>query len=407
MAIQFGFGGFPEFLTPNSLGNGGILLSRIPSVSDLLAQTKHDLKETLSSFDSFDYVVFRLSGENPNELIQLLRIHGLLEKFRSRSYSAAFWTMDSHHLGAQEAKAAKHFDHVFVAHRQYINLFDPTKSSYMPCSYSLSSSSDVARHLADAPSPSDEKIYGVCAPFAAYPWQRRNRSYAHMMSLVESLGIQKFFFGTVRGGYPPNDALIRKLLQHKVVINLSLSDDLNMRNFEALSMNRILLTNRVLDHGLLAEWEENIVYIPERRENFEDALLEALSRTPKEISSNFLTDHSIESRVFMIVEELVGSSPNTQAALNSGLFDKPISDTWTQTSVGETERRHTQINLLAKSGWFSIRDLIHLWEEGNAKRRALLEFFATWGVSFAHHVVRSTLGRSSMIRAIVRTIKMS
>jgi hypothetical protein len=167
------------------------------------------------------------------------------------------------------------------------------------------------------------------------------------------------------------------------------------------------LTNRVLDHGLLAEWEENIVYLPERRENFEDALLEALSRTPKEISSNFLTDHSIEARVFMIVEELAGSNPNTQAALNSGVFDKTISDTWTQTSVGETERRHTQIKLLAKSGWFSIRDLINLWDEGNVKSRALLEFFATWGVSFTHHVVRSTLGRSSMIRAIVRTIKMS
>ena len=404
MAIQFGLGGFPEFLTPNSLSNGGISLSRIPSVSELLLQSKNELAESLNELNSFDHVVFRLSGENPNELVQLLRIHGLIGTFLDRSFSVSFWTMDSHHLGVQEARASRYFDHVFVAHRQYLQLFPLAKAFYLPCSFSLSSSADAAIYLADNAQQSSNKADGVCAPFAAYPWQKRNRRYADCLGEIKELGIEKAFFGVVRGGAQPNEAIIRKILEHKVVLNLSLSDDLNMRNFEALALNRILLTNRVMDHEILNDWGENIVFLNEELQNPGQAILESLNRTPKDISREFLVEHGIEARVLRIVEILSGHRTEQKDVGFAGRSPSVALGPKVGESRNHFEIPHSRVELLAKSGLISIKTLLALISESNNKWNTLGNFLYIWGESFGFHILKSTIGQSSFVRAMLRVV---
>jgi len=404
VAIQFGLGGFPEFLTPNSLGNGGILLSRIPSVSELLLQSKNEIAESLNELNSFDHVVFRLSGENPNELVQLLRIYGLMDTFLDRSFSVSFWTMDSHHLGAQEARASRFFDHVFVAHKQYLQLFPLAKAFYLPCSFSLSSSADAAIYRVENAQQSSNKADGVCAPFAAYPWQKRNRHYADCLGEIKELGIEKVFFGVVRGGAQPNEAVIRKILEHKVVLNLSLSDDLNMRNFEALALNRILLTNRVKDHEILHEWGENIVYLNEDWQNLGQAIRKSLNRTPKDISKEFLVEHGIEARVMSIVEILSG---HLREQKDVGFAGRRPSITLVPKS-GESQNHveipHSRVDLLAKSGLIPIKSLLDLISESNNKWKTLWNFLYIWGESFGFHILKSTIGQSAYVRAVLRVV---
>jgi hypothetical protein len=404
VTLKFGLGGFPEFLTPHTLDKGNIQLSRTPSVSELLSQSRSEIEESLNNFNSLDHVVFRLSGENPNELVQILRIYGLLGKFLNRVFSVSFWTMDSHHLGTQEAKASEYFDHVFVAHGQYLSLFDTAKSHYLPCSFSLASSADVEHYLADRNQQSSIISKGVCAPFAVYPWQRRNGEYADLLGEIRRLGIENAFFGTVRGGVQSNEALIHKILEHKVVLNLSLSDDLNMRNFEALALNRVLLTNKVRDHGIFAEWEDNIVYLDADSKSSTESLLESMKLTPKDISQNFLLQHGIEARVIKIVESLSGySSDGTEF----GFAGRSNFLTAGQTALNSTPRvevPHTEVELLANSGFVPIRKVQALLEQSGNKCKTLWTFICFWCQSYGLHVVKTTIGRSSLVRAMLRML---
>jgi hypothetical protein len=402
MSIRFGLGGFPEFLTPNTLGGGAVQLSRVPSVSNLLSQSKADLSKSLKSFQSLDHVVFRLSGENPNELVQILRIHGLSKEFSRRTFSVSFWTMDSHHMGKHEARASKFFDYVFVAHKPYLGLFDSAKAFYLPCSFSISSSADAKRYLLEAPARKPGKAEGVCAPFAAYPWQERNRGYSNLLGQIKTMDVENSFFGVVRGGKKPNEALIRKILEHKVVLNLSLSDDLNMRNFEALALNRILLTNKVQDHELFTKWEENIVFLDRYFDNPGQAILESLNRSPKDISKQFLSEHGIEARVFRILEIISGYVRGQDDVGFANRIGSHQVESLNQGLDNVAEIPHTQTELLAKSGWVHPGSALRLIRESNSRWETLLNFASIWVESFGFHILKSTIGRSSLIRAVLR-----
>ena len=404
MTVQFGLGGFPEFLTTHTLNKGKIQLSRIPSVSELLLQSKKEIAESLNDFNSLDHVVFRLSGENPNELVHVLRIYGLLGKFLNRSFSVSFWTMDSHHLGAQEAKASKYFDNVFVAHGQYLHLFDEAKSYYLPCSFSLASSADIEHYLADRSQASSDMSKGVCAPLAAYPWQSRNGVYADFMGEINSLGIEKSFFGVIRGGALPNEALIQKILEHKVVLNLSLSDDLNMRNFEALALNRILVTNKVIDHDIFSEWEDNIVYLDADSKTITASLVESMELIPKDISQKFLVQHGIEARVIKIVESLSGYRSDGTESGFAGRSNLLSSGQTPNKSQPRVEVPHTEVELLAKSGLVPIQKLQALLANSKNKWKTLGNFISIWGKSLGFHILKSTIGQSSFIRAMFKIL---
>jgi hypothetical protein len=312
--------------------------------------------------------------------------------------------MDSHHLGTNEAAAAKFFDYVFVAHKQYLPLFDSTRAYYLPCSFSLTSATESARYLAEASECTHKRVNGVCAPFTAYPLQKRNRSYAKCLREIKVLGIENSFFGVVRGGARHNEALITKMLQHKVVLNLSLADDLNMRNFESLALNRILLTNRVLDHELFTEWEENIVYLDENMDNLGPALIEALNRTPKDISKQFLVQHGIQTRVLRIIEILSGHRTEQKDVGSAESLSAPALDSRALDSRLAVEIPHSQVELLAKSGWISINSLLSLLKDSKTKSRILADFGVIWSKSFGVHILQTTIGRRSFIRAVLKIL---
>lgn len=148
VATKIGLGGFPRFITAVQSQESPIEFVETHAVSKLYSMTKHDLGKALEEFSEFDHVVLRLSGENPMEFIALLRIYGLLDVFMRRTYSASFWSMDSHHLGKHEAKAARFFDHTFIAHSEYLHLFDEKTATHLPCAFSLASNFRVSQTLA-------------------------------------------------------------------------------------------------------------------------------------------------------------------------------------------------------------------------------------------------------------------
>lgn len=373
-------------------------ISGVPSLDDLMTLTRPQLAEQLLALDQFDFVVFRLSGENPMEFIQLLRILGLLSLFMNRQYVVAFWTMDSHHLGKHESRAQKYFDHVFIAHEAYASLFSKEDSSILPCSFSLAPESRVEELLAAA-QPTDSQ--GVCAPFAPYPWQERNYKYFLGLKAAEELKLVHFF-GAIRGGaLYPNEALISKLLSYKTTLNVSLSDDLNMRNFEALALNRVLISNRLKSHELLKPWEDNIVFVSEDFSNIKEKLIESQRISPRDFSKSFLSSHSIRARLQRIIETLTGHHfALLDAHQKNGIEGSEA--VGYEGSIGTREDKYSPIFLLARAKWPKIKSLIDELNSTPSQKYSAFVFVRLWLVTAGTRKLATLYGLSSTVRAMRR-----
>lgn len=405
MAIKIALGGFPGYITSVQTEQKQIQFFPAHGIGRLYSMNKPDLTQALKEFSEFDHVVFRLSGENPMEFIDLLRIYGLLKKFMDRTYSASFWSMDSHHLGKQEARAARYFNHAFVAHSEYLHLFDENQASHLPCAFSLASntrvSQTISKYIEGEPKNANNK--SVCAPFAAYPWQKRNLGYLKGLRAAEELGISNFF-GTVRGGQPANEGLIQQILSHTVVLNLSLSNDLNMRNFEALALNKILLTNQVLDHKLLKAYEQNIVFLKPDLSDMEARIIEALETESHDISSKFLEKHSLWPRVEEITRVLLDKAGEVLPPNFLRLSDFDRTEEYSE--HGDTILTpHSASYLLARAEWFSPRDFRETLGRAESKIGSSMKILSIWLVSLCLHVVAKTIGRFTPMRSMVRAVK--
>jgi hypothetical protein len=402
VATKIALGGFPKFITAVQSQESPIEFVETHAVSKLYSMTKHDLGKALEEFSEFDHVVLRLSGENPMEFIALLRIYGLLDVFMRRTYSASFWSMDSHHLGKHEAKAARFFDHTFIAHSEYLHLFDEKTATHLPCAFSLASNFRVSQTLAAflRSKKGQTKKGSICAPFSAYPWQSRNLGYLKGMWAAQDLGVENFF-GSVRRGHQPNEGLIQSILSSSVVLNLSLSNDLNMRNFEALALNKVLLTNHVSDHEILDAFRQNIVFLKPDLSDLKERMIEALAIQPRDISAEFLESHSLWPRIEEILKVIIArpsdSSPPTIPRLT--LFDKaeqfsePAEVVFT--SYGPNY-------LLARSRWISAGDFRKVFEKSGTRLGTIVSVFSVWSLCLAAHVLARTIRRLPLIRASLR-----
>lgn len=399
--LQLGFGGFPLDLGTSTTTQRAYEMFPIPSLAELSLMTYGGLETELSKWDKLDGVVWRLSGEDPLAFIWQLKLLGLLGRFESRSYAAAFWTMDSHHMLARERIAAAHFDHVFVAHVSYLGKFEAKSATFLPCSFSLAPQHVVEREvLAAADVPNGPKIG---AYFANYPGQRRNTEFLRIRHRLDGMGVSNFL-GVARGGSFPNQGIIQASLSNSVILNLSLRDDLNMRNFEALALNRILLTNKVPGHGLLEDFGQNIVFFDRDLGDFELRVRDALSMKSEDISGGFLRSHHLTQRIEKIIEVLrkrILTKDQDSVELSSTplLTPAPVSG-----MAPPSLREYSQVELFISGGFNSLsaRHVIEL--RGFIGWRAVPSMIFGAVTSGLFGFIRETIGAVSPLRAVARLI---
>ncbi len=403
MTYRFGFGGFPAFVIDEYLYPGEIQVTQVPSLTQLMELPKYALSQWLTDFNDLDFVVFRLSGENPLEFINILKFRGLIQQFKLRKYSVSFWTMDSHHLGNQESRAQKFFDHVFVAHESYLDLFSASSTTFLPCSYSLTSENRLEKILLDTRCSSPENAGGVSAVFVAYPWYQRNATYFAALEKARVIGTPTFF-GTIRGGLSyGNQGTIQKTLSFKATLNFSLRSDLNMRNFEALALNRILISNQSSAHTILSPWKENISFVNNDLSNLKDVLLDLDDRKPGAISSDFLAVHSIRVRIETIFFTLTGVEYLVRERVPSD-FESDFESCGADVGkIDETE--HALATLLGRAGWPGVRMICKLWQMSPIPLKATINFLGEFLVSGFQATLRGTLGKIPALRAIMRMRK--
>jgi hypothetical protein len=84
-----------------------------------------------------------------------------------------------------------------------------------------------------------------------YAGAERNPLTLRVAQRLEKRNVQALFgklYGPELG--MPYGNLLYGLLTSRIVLNISLTNDLNIRNFEAVALNRVLLTNELPDHRL-------------------------------------------------------------------------------------------------------------------------------------------------------------
>jgi hypothetical protein len=177
-----------------------------------------------------------------------------------------------------------------------------------------------------------------------------------------------------------------------------------MRNFEALALNRILLTNRVADHELLLNFNQNIVFINPGLSDIKEKIIEALETKPQDISAAFLKQHSLWPRVEEITKVLVGKSGETHSSAPSGLseFDKP-ERYFEQIEV--VLKPHKPSYLLARAKWFNLRELNRAGIGSGSRLAVMAQVLVLWLSSGGRHIMRVTIGKVPFLRGIIRALR--
>lgn len=145
----------------------------------------------------------------------------------------AFWEIDNHIHEANDYEKYNSVDFVFVAQKSYQHLYPKKKTWWIPLA------ADPERHCLYP----DEKIeYDV--GFLG------NDTYPFRHEMLDKIG-QKYKL--LRSTAQPGEEYSRKLSKCKILFNCAMKNDINMRFFEAMSIGRMLISDRVQGQDDLVE----------------------------------------------------------------------------------------------------------------------------------------------------------
>jgi glycosyltransferase involved in cell wall biosynthesis len=146
----------------------------------------------------------------------------------------AAWFLDSHSQHSWHREFAQHFNHVFVAQRAYVDRFD-RPATWLPVAC------DPDIHTPPEGIEPEHDVVFCGHTYPGSPLYERRRRLLAMLAEHYDLGVYK-------GAYLQDMAIAHA--KGRVVFNVSTSDDLNMRVFEALCSGRPLVTDWVPEAGI-------------------------------------------------------------------------------------------------------------------------------------------------------------
>ena len=138
---------------------------------------------------------------------------------------SCFWEIDNHIHRGQDVDKYQKVDKVFVTQKHFLSLYPKKKTSWLP----LAADPEKHRAYNDEPLEYDVGFLG-------------NDTYPRRRDLLEKIGAK---YKLLRSTSKPGEEWSRKLSRCKILFNCSMDNDLNMRVFEAISVGRLLLTDKV------------------------------------------------------------------------------------------------------------------------------------------------------------------
>ncbi|HWR39327.1 MAG TPA: glycosyltransferase [Patescibacteria group bacterium] len=228
----------------------------------------------------------------------------LRDLFAAASVRKIAWSMDSHHQWPVEQKLQKYFDRYYLAHSPYMDKFDGQRVRWLPCYYGVSGIDSLLNSIRSVPEP----VCDISCLFRAYPHiGDRNFVAYEAAKILGRMGL-KFVFGSMTGAGQAR--YVDMLKASKVVLNISIMDDLNLRNFEAIGLNRVMLTNRVPDHERVALDYRHTYFFKRDLSDFAEKVTLALRDESPVIETwrNVVNRHMLIHRYIDMINQELGTA---------------------------------------------------------------------------------------------------
>ena len=240
--------------------------------------------DTITDIDAFsrdanksDLVIFALFGSNMDNFFKKHSTHpGIVSLFRNKKIKKVLWSYDSHHSWQNEAKYQNLFDRYYIAHGNYIDRFNDVSCQWLPCCYSQFGIDGLIQLLSHKPAITRDLVF----PHNSYGIGDRDAIAKKAVGILNKLNV-KYHFGPLAYGLPYSKAI----QESKICMNISLIDDLNIRNFEAWGLNKILLTNKVPEHDMIDADYSHTYFFDRDLSNFTEALQSALNDSCSDINT--------------------------------------------------------------------------------------------------------------------------
>ena len=272
---------------------------------------KNSLSEDLRTALQGDLVVLHLSGEGPRETVsQLMDVAGH-KHWTQRKARVVLKTQDSHHQYKSEQRAIEDIDFLAIAHGPYLPLFPADKVIHVPCA--IETTRSTAREWLGR--ISSDHDFDVAFPFFLYRGEPRNAIAFEVMRHLDRLGY-RVRFGRYRYAAGPArpSRLWEEMARAKVILNLPLRNDLNIRTFEAGLFPSWQVTVKVPDMEKVDFDKSNIHFAePDARsitETIHSLLSDPSIGTPDINASrvNLLEHHMFNDRMMSIIDHVLGTN---------------------------------------------------------------------------------------------------
>jgi hypothetical protein len=154
---------------------------------------------------------------------------------------SCYWEIDNNITRGRDFDKYQKVDHVFVTQKCFLPLYSQEKTTWLPLA------ADPEKHKLY---PEEPTLYDV--GFLG------NDTYPIRRELLDRIGRK---YKLLRSTSKPGEEYSRMLSRCKILFNCSMDNDLNMRVFEAISIGRLLITDKVEGQDeLLKDGEHYVSY---------------------------------------------------------------------------------------------------------------------------------------------------
>ena len=260
-------------------------------------------------------------------------------QWRQRKARIVLRTQDSHHQLRDELATIDDIDLIAIAHSNYLKFFPAGKALHVPCSI-YSSRSTATEWLTQT---STAKDVDVVFPFQLYRGEPRNALAYEVLRNLKKEGISaRFgFFRYFRNQESP-PLLWEELARARVILNLPLRDDFNIRNLEASLFPSWHVTPKLPDHDVITmDWSNTrfvhadaSTILSVIKDILDSGAHTTLSPAPRDV---VLSNHTASDRVYYIIDTVLGTTlqkqPKVFDALSTPNKKPPIVTLYNETEL--------------------------------------------------------------------------
>lgn len=253
-----------------------------------------------------DLVILSLFGPN---LDCYFNIPELLPFLHDTNIRKVYWTQDAQHPYGMALQYQKFFNKYYLNYLDssyYMYKYYKAEPYWLPSCF-FSTGVDELIELISLPRKIEKDII---FPYTDHRIDDRQVVVDRIKEKLSDYGLN-YYLGKIQFGLP----YLHALQESKICLNISTRGSLNIRNFEVLALNRILLAEKVTDHDRINMDLSHAYFFKRDLSNFDEALERALNDT----LANIRTSNDIIKRHMLIHRyvEIINNELNTHYKVQS------------------------------------------------------------------------------------------